>query len=302
MTATRVGVVGAGGIGGTLGALLSQKPGIEVTFCVRRPFSSLTLSQDGHPDLTVPARTALDPAEAGPLDWVLLCTKAQDLDGAAAWLRAVRTGRTPVAVLQNGVEHHERIQPYAPRARTLPAVVHFSGHAHRPGRVSLRAPGPVEVPAGDLGTRFRALFSTEPIPVLERPDFRAAMWWKLAHAVAASVTAAVLVPVNVVGRSPVLRRFAEDLIAETLRVARAEGAPLSEDRIDEVLDRLAALPSRATSSMYEDRLRGAPLEHDALLGAVLRAAARHSLDAPCTRTMHSLLGSLSGATPPLSKG
>jgi 2-dehydropantoate 2-reductase len=54
------------------------------------------------------------PADATPVDWVLITTKAYDAASAAAWLPALCRADTRVVVLQNGVEHVERFSPYVP--------------------------------------------------------------------------------------------------------------------------------------------------------------------------------------------
>ena len=44
---------------------------------------------------------------------MLLAVKAHQTDGAAGWLAALCGGGTTVAVLQNGIDHVERVAPLA---------------------------------------------------------------------------------------------------------------------------------------------------------------------------------------------
>jgi hypothetical protein len=52
---------------------------------------------------------------------------------------------------------------------------------------------------------------------------------------------------------------------------------------------LQELPAGTPTSMLADRLAGRALEHDALTGAVLRAATRHLIQAPQVEALHALL-------------
>ena len=50
--------------------------------------------------------------------------------------------------------------------------------------------------------------------------------------------------------------------------------------------------------MQKDRAAGRPLELDAIGGAILRAAARHGLDAPATQELVDLIAAETGAPEP----
>ena len=78
---TSIAVVGAGAIGGALAAALGDA-GHKATLCDRTPFKMLRRTFDGetrqydHPVVT-------NPDGLSPVDWLLLCTKAHQVSGAA---------------------------------------------------------------------------------------------------------------------------------------------------------------------------------------------------------------------------
>jgi 2-dehydropantoate 2-reductase len=107
-------VLGAGAIGGVVGACLHQA-GHEVTLIARGEHGrairarGLTFERPGAA-VTLEMTVAPSPAE---LEWsgeevVLLATKSQDTAGALGALRAAAPPATPVVCVQNGVEN-ERI-------------------------------------------------------------------------------------------------------------------------------------------------------------------------------------------------
>ena len=62
-------------------------------------------------------------------------------------------------------------------------------------------------------------------------------------------------------------------LAECLAVARAEGANLGDEVIDEIVGMLAQAPPDITTSMLTDREANRPLEWDIRNGVILRKAA-----------------------------
>src|ERR1700728_741610 len=99
-----VAVIGLGGIGGVAAACLIAAGRYDLIACVRAPIERLTLdAPDGKIELPLNALT--DPAQAKPVDWVLLCTKTHATASTAPWLKQLCTPGTRVAVLQNGIDH-----------------------------------------------------------------------------------------------------------------------------------------------------------------------------------------------------
>src|SRR5215217_3226806 len=72
-----IAIVGPGAIGGILAAWLAQDPDNDVTVCARTAFDRLEVeTPTGH--IEAFPRVLVDPADATPVDWVLIATKAYD--------------------------------------------------------------------------------------------------------------------------------------------------------------------------------------------------------------------------------
>ncbi len=291
-----VAVVGLGCVGGIAAASLQHAGRHDVTVCALRPLAKLTLEHDdGAVDL--PLRTRTDPADAQPVDWVLLCTKAQDTASAAPWLQRLCRPTTRVAVLQNGIGHVERVAPLANGAAALPVIVYYNGERLAEDRVRFRHVSQHDVAVADdeLGRTFARLLEGTPISVLLSDDFKTLIWRKLLiNAVANPITALTRQRQAVLRRSDV-REFSLAVLAEAIDVARADGARLAADEAEQTLKTLFTYPPEAGTSMYFDTLAGRPLEIEALTGAIVAAGARYGIATPLNRALLTLARAVSDA-------
>jgi 2-dehydropantoate 2-reductase len=95
-------------------------------------------------------------------------------------------------------------------------------------------------------------------------------------------------------RRPDVAALARALAAETVAVARAEGADLPEAVADELVAEFAAYPEDLGSSILFDHEAGRPLEWDARNGVVQRLGARHGVPTPVSDVIVPLLAAASG--------
>ncbi|MFF3322521.1 2-dehydropantoate 2-reductase [Streptomyces sp. NPDC002889] len=293
-----VAVVGVGAVGGVMAARLALAGAAEVTVCVRSPLGGLRLQLPDGSTQTVPDRglnELSDATRATTSDWVLLATKAHQTTGAAQWLHRLCGPATRVAVLQNGVEHHERVAPLVGNARILPTVVAISAEPLRRGHIQLFNEPRIVVPDNADGHAFENLCAGSGVAVDRTDDFLTASWAKLCLNVANGAVTALTQQRIPVFRNPNIARLGRALVEEARLVGTAAGAHLPEDLADQVLARLQAMPPEAGSSMLWDRIAGRPLEHDARNGAVVRVGARFGIPAPYNETVTALLDAVSGS-------
>ncbi|MFF3490488.1 2-dehydropantoate 2-reductase [Streptomyces sp. NPDC002795] len=292
-----VAVVGPGAVGLALAARLAIE-GHPVTLCGRpgaEPLRHIELT-DHQGTRTVAVDWQDDPAHLGPFRWVVVATKLHQSDAARAWLERLVGPDTMVVVAQNGVEHRERVAPHATADQVAPVLVHFN--AERQGRagVAIRQDGTGLVAGDDApGCRARPLLERTGLGVRVAADFTTAAWHKLmVNAVANPVTALTSRRVEVF-RDPSVRNVAAAMLGEVAAVGRAEGARLPDGAVDDVLAWIDARPSGAGSSMLADRLAGRPMEHDGLLGAVVRRARTHGTSVPLCTAVLALVAALDEA-------
>jgi 2-dehydropantoate 2-reductase len=287
MGKTTIALIGPGAIGATVAAWLAQSPDLALTLCARTPLDRLEIEA---PDGVITARPEVltNPADAKPVDWVLICTKAYDVAGAAAWFGGLVGPETRVAVLQNGVEHVARFAPYLPVERILPAVVDISAERSAPGRVLQRMNGNILVPAGADGEAFAALFAHTPIAVRTTQDFTTALFRKLTVNSAGGICGIVDKP-NGISRDPAIAGLMLALAEECVAVGRAEGARLADDLAASVVRGYQTTAPESINSLHADRMAGRPMEIDARHGVIVRLGEKHGIPTPMNRHAVTLL-------------
>lgn len=325
---TRVAVIGAGAVGLVV-AEAAHDAGHDVVLCARtRPERLVIERTDRVRELDVPV--VVDPGEAEPADWVLLATKAQDVAGAAAWFDGLVGPDTTVVVLQNGVDHAERVAPLLPAGTTvLPALVYVAaelldrGHVlHRrgarltvqgcpdtagaesltgftaafaatTGSVRRTAAAPATT-AGTLpGERFAALMAGSGLAVEQVADFRTAAWRKLlTNAAANPITALTMQRMVVIQQDESVRELTRGLLREAVRVGVAEGAALTADDVAHTLRIYDEFAPGDGTSMHYDRAAGRATEHELITGAIVRLGDRHGVDVPLNRAILALMRGL----------
>lgn len=284
-----IAVIGPGAVGSIVAAWLAQNPDLEVTVCARTPLADIVIeTPDGA--LTANPWVLTDPQTALTVDWVLVATKAHDVQSTAPWLERLVGATTRLAVLQNGVEHRERFAGLVPPGQIVPAVVDIPANRNGPGRVTQHRHGTIFVPAGDDGDAFVSLFAHTRIAVATDPDIRSRAWQKLCLNSVGAVSALTLQATGPVW-TPELGSIVRALVLECAAVGRAEGATIPQEVIDRVIE--GAKASRADggrNSMEADRLYGRPMELDARNGAIVRLGRKHGIPTPINQLFVTLLG------------
>jgi len=280
-------LIGPGAIGGMVAAQLCQNPRNDVTVVARTPFSKLWLdTPDG--ELLANPRIVSQPGDTGPADWVLVATKAYDSESAATWFASLVGERTTVAVLQNGVNHVERFSAWLPRERILPVIVDCPTERVAAGHIRQRGPALLTVPSGELADRFQALFADTGVTCKQSDDFTSMAWWKLCINAAGVVNALVLQPARI-ARDEAAAKVMRAIVEETAAVGRAEGAQLSPDIADEVIDIYRGQPPDSVNSLHADRAAGRPMEIDLRNGVVVELGEKHGIATPYNDMAVSLL-------------
>jgi len=299
-------VMGAGAVGGYFGARL-QEAGEEVVFCARgdnlRAMKEHGLSVESfRGDLRLEKVNATaDPRESSPYDLILFCVKAYDTDAAAQLIEGCLRPGGAILTLQNGVESESRLAERFGTASVMGGNARVGAELAAPGKIVHHSTGAIEFGELDGSNSARALeiadtFRRAGIFGQLVADIRSRRWYKLLwNSAFNAVTTITRRRVGDLLDDPDGLRLVRTLMEETLAVARADGAALTADHIDELLAHSERNLRGLKTSTHQDFERGKRLEYDALNGAVIRVARRHGVAVPMTEAVYGLLKLLDGA-------
>jgi len=289
---SRIALVGPGAIGSTVAAYLSAA-GHAVVLCGHTARESIEVRPDDHDPIVLAEPVHTDPAEVdGPVDVAFLAVKATQNEQAGAWLQRLCNEHTVVCALQNGVEQVERVGRYCPSSTVVPAAVWISSEVQPEGWVRVRTEPRLVLPDTEAAATLAELLRGAGVTVELDPDFSTAAWHKLL------VNAVVAVMVLTGRRAGAFRRddvaaLGRRYLAECMAVARADGANLGDEVIDEIVGMLAQAPPDITTSMLTDREANRPLEWDIRNGVILRKAAAFGLSTSISEVLVPLLAAAS---------
>jgi 2-dehydropantoate 2-reductase len=313
----KVCVVGAGAIGGLLGARLADA-GHEVSLVARGAHlaairaDGLAIRDDaGTRSRALPASD--DPAAFGPQDVVVVALKAYSIGPMLARIAGLLTPDTAVVTAINGIPWWyfcgaggrfdgapvECLDPDGAMLRSLDpkhlvgCVVHGSAEVIEPGIVHHTSGntfilGEID---GRITPRIQALAAAIEAAGLEAPvtaRIRDAVWTKLigntSYNPVAALTGALMSEINA---SPALIELIRRMMVEGIAVAEAHGC-----RMTVSLEERFALARRLGGvkvSMLQDLERGRPLEVDAIVTAVSELGRKAGVPTPTIDGVEALV-------------
>ncbi len=313
----KIAIVGAGAIGGYLGAKLALA-GVDVTFIARnRNLEAINargfrlIQEDGSALHAAKVRAVEHMADAGPQDAVLLTLKAHQVRDVLPGLRALFGPQTMVVTMINGVPwwyFHKLAGPYEGRSlssvdpdgalaagiepeRIIGSVVYPAAELVEPGVVRIIEGNRFTLgePGGSRSERIEALSQTFMRAGFKSPvarDIRAELWVKLWGNLSFNpISALTHATLDNICRFPPTRALAERMMTEAQAVAEALGVRFKIT----LAQRLAGAQAVGAhkTSMLQDVEHGRALELEALVGAVVELGRITAVPTPTIEAIYA---------------
>jgi 2-dehydropantoate 2-reductase len=294
----RIGVVGAGAVGGYFGGMLARA-GAPVVMVGRKSFvdavtaNGLVIEQAADQErVFVEATTELS-AVAGA-DLILFCVKSNDTVSAAKDIAPFLAADALLVSLQNGMDNVERIRD-ATKIDALPAAVYIGVSIPKPGRIKHVARGDLILGPENLRTkRVQEIFARAGIGCRLTNNIDGEMWIKLlCNCALNAISALGHARYGQIAENPDARKVMQRVVDEVLAVARAAGVRLPN--IEDSTAGMAAAMEIATqmaaafSSTAQDIQRGKPTEIDSLNGYIARRGAQLGIEVPVNHALFALI-------------
>lgn len=291
----KIGVVGAGAIGGFLTAYLCEA-GHDV-WVLARPetrdairANGLCLFTQGRKINVQPGIVTDDPDEIGPVDLIVFTVKGQDTASAADAMRPMVGKDTKILSFQNGLFGVEKLAEMFGKGRVLagvtyvPAVVQERGVVRHTGTVNRFVFGPFDAAARacPVSDAFAKMGCGAGLDMVSLDQPMPEIWAKFV----------MLTPFHLVScmtRLPLggwidtneTREMFRRAMQEVADVGAACGVTLADNLVARNLSFSIETADRGTrASMLDDLERGRQLELDATVGWLIETARRVGVETP----------------------
>jgi len=284
-------VLGAGGVGGYLGARLISADA-NISFLVREAraarlrASGLSLSSPLG-NVVTPVKIITNATGDARADLVVLACKAFDLEAALLAVAPIVQEGTRLLPLLNGIRHLDLLRKRGLAHPLIGGIVS--------GALDMRQDGAI-VHLTPFFTLTVGTLSGEPDSVMQSfldrlkrvdvdarwsPHIVADMWAKFAFlATLAGITCLMRASIGSIVATEAGVPLILQLFEECCEVAAAEGYPLDPGSIENYRTLLTEPGSTLTSSMLRDIKDRRPIEADHILGDMLRRAQTRDVAAP----------------------
>jgi 2-dehydropantoate 2-reductase len=285
----KIAVMGAGGIGSYLGAMLARS-GVDVSLICRGKHLAAIRSRGlsvSTPKESFCVNVKATDVPVSPVDVIVQAVKLYDLAASSKQMLPMVGPQTMVLPIQNGVTAAEEIASVVGNDKVIGATVFINSHVVSPGVVSSKSEintiafGELFGERSERVASFASLCKSAGIDARVSDNIKAEQWRKFIPVAGLSALASLSrQPIGPVREDPGLRALYRQAMQEVADLAAAKGIALEPD----IVERMLALAERyqydAKVSMLEDLEAGKPLELDWLSGYVSREAARLGVRVP----------------------
>jgi 2-dehydropantoate 2-reductase len=279
-------ILGAGGVGGVIGAILARA-GEDVTLVVRPGTAANYPGEVSLESHFGKATGVVQVAEALPqsTDVLWLTVKATQLESALAGIPQHASMKAVVPLL-NGTEHVSVLRERFGHDRVIPATIAGEMERIAPGKYVHRSPFlrlNVALDGKAVLDGVIEKFKSFGLECKYIDNEQTLLWGKMVFlAPFALSTSAAAQPIGGVLSDPERHRRLDDCIRETVEAGRANGAELDAGA---TIKMMGGAPAQMRSSMQKDVEAGRPPELDAIAGPILRTAKAHGFHANATQQL-----------------
>ena len=304
LTEKKIAVVGIGGVGGYLAAMLGRVcPHLTLAARGARGESirenGLTLHSDYKGEIVVRPERVVTVDELGEQDYIFVCVKNYSLEEVCADIAHAVTEDTVIVPVMNGVDPGERIRSIMKRGTVVDSLIYIVAFANEDYSVTQQdnyAYMRIGIKNADSIQQEKveevsAILSAADIDHRATREIETEIWRKYILNCAYNVASAYYD--NTIGQlrdDPLKAKEYEALVQEAYQVALAKGVDVKQEHIDAIIHRFYhELADESTSSLQRDIRAGKTTEVDTFSGYIVREGRRLGVDMPVSEKMYERL-------------
>lgn len=297
----KIAVVGIGGVGGYLAAMLGRVcPHLTLGARGGRRDSvlkdGLVLHSDYKGEIVIHPERVVPVAEIGEQDYIFVCVKNYSLEKVCADLKSAVTDDTVIIPVMNGVDPGDRIRSLTGKGTVVDSLIYIVAFANDDYSITQQGDfANLRIGITDADEKGKKkvsevsqILSGADIDHEVAEDIEAAIWKKYILNCAYNAESAYYD--NTIGQlrsDPVKAKEYEALVNEAYQVGRAKGVNVKQEDVDAIIHRFYyELAENATSSLQRDIRAGKKAEVETFSGYIVKEGAKLGVDTPVTEKMY----------------
>jgi 2-dehydropantoate 2-reductase len=231
-----------------------------------------------------------NPNEVKNSKYALVLVKAWQTERAANQLKESLADDGLAVTLQNGIGNKETLQSTLGVGRVSLGITTTGATLLAPGLVKVGGEGIISLEQNQASLKLEAMLKSAKFNLQIVDDAESLVWGKLViNAAINPLTALLQVPNGELLSHPKARKMMGALAEETADVAEAEHVHLPFENPVSAAEDVARKTAGNKSSMFQDVLRGAPTEIDAICGAIMKRGQKHGIKTPYNKACWTMV-------------
>lgn len=231
-----------------------------------------------------------NPFEVSGARYALVLVKSWQTERASRQLKDALADNGLAITLQNGIGNRETLQRDLGSARVSLGVTTTGATLLSPGLVKVGGEGILSLEQNQALGPLEAALRSSNFNLQIVDDVQSLMWGKLViNSAINPLTALLQVSNGELLSHPKARRMMGELARETAEVAEAEHVHLPFNNPVDAAENVARKTAANYSSMFQDVLRGAPTEIDAISGAIMKCGEKHGIKTPYNKACWTMV-------------
>ncbi|MFH0868115.1 MAG: 2-dehydropantoate 2-reductase [Candidatus Woesearchaeota archaeon] len=289
----RIIILGAGGIGSLVGALLSKendvlligrqahadeinKNGLEISGCINKNFK-------------VKAETKISKIDEDTL--IILTTKDVDNEKTLNEVKYLIKENTIILCLQNGLGNEDLIKNIV-NCKVIRGITTSGATFICPGKIKCSNIGEIYLEDSEVSGNACYIFNKSGFKTEVSKDIKQQIWKKLIVNCAVNPLTAILKVEN--GKLLKVLDLVRTIINESVMVAEKEGFKFDEKEVFEMVIDIIKDSAENQSSMLQDVLKGRKTEIDYLNGAVVEVGKKYEIKCPVNECLVMIIKGMEG--------
>jgi 2-dehydropantoate 2-reductase len=297
-------IVGTGAIGSAFGGFLSNA-GYKVIFIEKNNDIIKQVKENGL-SISGVKEIHLDNVTIVPLgstiqkqDLILFAVKAYSLEEAVKSILPMVGKNTYVVCLQNGLGISEIISKYISKEQIIEGIVWFPATMVKPGHIKLLTFYEESILGGrfqrsqEYAKKLALILTSAGIPTKAADNISEEIWRKAIPIIVGNpLNAITRKKLGVISEIPELNESLFAVAQESLKIARAEGIELDEERLGKSMDNALEKGYEHKTSMLVDIINKRKTEVDFLNGKIIELGKKHNIQTPLNLLIYGLIKAL----------